>query len=368
MIDVRKTINVTKTTLPSLPKYVRYLKSIWKNNWITNRGELSIKLEKKLERYLRVKNLLVVANGTLALHLSFKALKLKGEVITTPFTFSATTNAIVWEGLTPVFADIDPNTFNIDPTHAEKKITKKTKAILAVHVFGNPCDNQRLTTIAKKHNLKLIYDAAHAFGIEERNKSILSWGDISSLSFHAAKMFHTAEGGAIITKNKKIYEQIELIRNHGIKEFIGPVELGTNAKMNELQAAMGLSVLDIFEKERLKRERIYKKYLSYFSQESKIKLQKLNPMLTKFTFPYFPIVFANEATRDHVYDKLLKKGIYSRKYFYPPLHELPYIKYKSKDLPNATIISHTILCLPLYGDLPIKIVEKIIKLIYKELK
>src|SRR3989344_1959048 len=197
-------INVTKTTLPSINKYIKYLKKIWANNWVTNKGKFVLDLELELEKYLKVKHLLAVSNGTVALRLAFKALGLSGEVITTSFTFPATTNALIWEGLKPVFADIDPETFNINPKEVEKKINKKTVAILAVHVFGNPCNVEELAELARKYNLKLIYDSAHAFGIEYKGKSILSWGDINTLSFHAAKIFHTAEGGAVISKDKKI--------------------------------------------------------------------------------------------------------------------------------------------------------------------
>src|SRR3989344_2770831 len=198
-------INVTKTALPPINKYIKYLKKIWANNWVTNKGEFSIKLEQELEKFLKVKNLLAVSDGTTAMQLAYKALGLKGEVITTSFTFPATTNSLVWEGLQPVFADIDPETFNISPKEIEKKITKKTVAILAVHVFGNPCNVEEIERIAKKNSLKVIYDSAHAFGVDYKNKSVLNWGDVNTLSFHAAKIFHTVEGGGVISKSSKIH-------------------------------------------------------------------------------------------------------------------------------------------------------------------
>lgn len=357
-------INVTKTTLPTIDKYIKYLKKVWTNNWVTNKGEFVIKLEKELERYLKIKNLLAVANGTLAMQLAFKALKLKGEVITTPFTFPATTNSLIWEGLKPVFADIDPQTFNIDPKEIEKKITKKTSAILAVHVFGNPCDVEAIEKIANKHKLKVIYDSAHVFGVEFKGRSILSWGDINTLSFHAAKIFHTVEGGAVICKNQKINKRIDLLRNHGIQFYEEVVLPGINAKMNELEAIMGLCVLEEFDKEITKRREIYQRYLSAFSQKQ-TKVQKLNKNLTKYTYPYFPLCFPSRKIRDRVFEVLLKNGIRARKYFYPPSHELPYIDKEGYSFPNATLVSHTILCLPIYATLEQKKVEQIIDLIYK---
>lgn len=360
-------INVTKTTLPPINKYIKYLKKIWANNWITNKGEFVLSLEKELEDYLKVKNLLAVNNGTIAMQLAFKALGLKGEVITTPFTFPATTNALIWEGLKPVFADIDPETFNIDPEEIEKKITKETSAILAVHVFGNPCDVEAIEKIAKKYNLKVIYDSAHAFGIEYKGKSILCWGDINTLSFHAAKVFHTAEGGAVVTRNGKDSQKINLLRNHGIETYDKVVLAGTNAKMNELQAIMGLCVLEEFDEQVLMRKEVYRRYSSFFSNKQ-FKLQKLNNSLTRYTYPYFPICFPSEKIRDRIYKVLLKNGIRARKYFYPPCHELPYIKGDSKSLLYSTNISHTILCLPIYASLAMEDVNRIINLVNKELK
>lgn len=357
-------INVTKTTLPPIDKYISYIRKIWANNWVTNKGEFVLALEKKLQNYLKVKNLLAVSNGTIAMQVAFKALNLKGEVITTPFTFPATTNSLIWEGLKPVFADIDPQTFNIDPKEIEKKITKETSAILAVHVFGNPCDVESIEKIAKKYNLKVIYDSAHAFAVEYKNKSVLLWGDINTLSFHATKIFHTIEGGAIISKDKKNNENINVLRNHGIKTYDQVIVAGINAKMNELQAIMGLCVLGDLEKNIKKREKLYKRYLTAFGG-SQFKTQKLNKNMSQYTYSYFPLCFKNQKIRDKVFKVLLKNGIRARKYFYPPCHELPYIKSPSSDLPNATRISHTILCLPLYADLSQKDQDKIIGLIQK---
>lgn len=354
-------INVTKTTLPPLEKYTKYLEKIWQNNQVTNKGEFSIKLEKELEDFLKVKNLLVLSNGTTAMQLAFKALDLTGEVITTPFTFPATTNALIWEGLTPVFADIDSDTFNIDPKSIEKKITPKTTAILAVHVFGNPCDVEAIEEIANENNLKVIYDSAHAFGVEYKGKSVLEWGDANTLSFHAAKTFHTVEGGAVIAKDKQVYKKIDLLRNHGIETYDVVILPGLNVKMNELQAAMGLCLLPSYNDEVNMRKTIYDRYSSAFSNNSKFKLQTVS--CSRYTYPYFPVCFESGQVRDKVYEALLKNDIRARKYFYPPCNEFPFIKTSSTDLLNSTQISHSILCLPLYATLDKKNVEKIIDLV-----
>ena len=315
-----------------------------------------------------MKNLLAVSDGTTAMQLAYKALGLKGEVITTSFTFPATTNSLVWEGLQPVFADIDPETFNISPKEIEKKITKKTVAILAVHVFGNPCNVEEIERIAKKNSLKVIYDSAHAFGVDYKNKSVLNWGDVNTLSFHAAKIFHTVEGGGVISKSSKIHKKIDLMRNHGIKYYEQVLLPGINAKMNELQSVMGLCVLEDFEKQVSLRKKIYQRYSSAFADNKNLRLQKINKGVTNFSYPYFPVCFPNEKTRNRVYETLLKNDIRARKYFYPACHELPYIKKDSKSLPYSTNISHTILCLPLYGSLATKDVDRIIQIINEELK
>jgi dTDP-4-amino-4,6-dideoxygalactose transaminase len=361
-------INVTITTLPPFKKYVSYLEKIWDTHWVTNQGEYKNRLEKELVKYLKVKNLLAVANGTLAMQLAFKALDLKGEVITTPFTFPATINALIWEGLRPVFADIDPQNFTIDPIEVEKRITSRTSAILAVHVFGNPSYVEELEKIAKRNNLYLIYDAAHAFGVEYKGRSILSWGDVNTLSFHATKTFHTIEGGAIITKRKSLQEKLYLLSNHGIKTYDKVLLPGTNAKMNEFEAVMGLCILESYEQDIQKRKRIYEQYISAFIDNSKIKLQKLHPKLTKFTYPYFPVCFSSRRIRDRIQKVLMQNDIRARKYFFPPGNEFPYITTSSHSLSNSTKISHTVLCLPLYAALPRKDVSRVIDIIHKELK
>ena len=355
-------INVTKTQLPPLKNYLKYLEKIWETSWVTNKGPLSLELEKKLEDYLKVQNLLAVSNGTIAMQLSFKALGLTGEVLTTPFTFPATTTALLWEGLEPVFADIDLETFNIDPRQIEEKISPKTSAILAVHVYGNPCQVEILEKIVKKHNLRLIFDAAHTFGVEYKNQSVLNFGDVSTLSFHATKTFHTIEGGAVITKNKTVYSEIDLLRNFGIETYEKVATAGINAKMNEFQAAMGLCNLATIELNRVKREKIYNLYTESFKNSPKFLLQKF--IGSKHNYSYFPLVFESIKIRDFIYNKLLEQQVKARKYFYPLTSDFDFIKSaKKQNLKNARRISDGVLCLPLYADLKLSDAETIVYII-----
>ncbi|MCZ3364919.1 MULTISPECIES: DegT/DnrJ/EryC1/StrS family aminotransferase [Methanobacterium] len=354
-------INVTMTDVPELEDYIEYLRVIWNERILTNDGELLRLLETKLKAYLKVKNLMAVTNGTLALQIALKSLPIKGEVITTPFTFSATTNSILWEGLTPVFADIDENTFNIDPTSIETKITDKTSCILAVHVYGNPCQVKELQEIADDHSLKLIYDAAHAFGVEYNNKSVLEYGDVSTLSFHATKVFNTIEGGALTTSDKNLVEKIKLMRNHGIiseEEVIIP---GTNAKMNEFQAAMGLCNLKNIDQNIEKRKKIYEIYRDNL-EGNDLKFQKI--VASKYNYSYMPVCFKNLKVRNEIYNQLLKEGIHCRKYFYPLTVNFEYFNnnnlVEKYDLKKASNIADRILCLPIYPDLEEEIVNEII--------
>ncbi|HEC88425.1 MAG TPA: DegT/DnrJ/EryC1/StrS family aminotransferase [Thermoplasmata archaeon] len=368
----KRGITVTKPDLPSLEKYTKYLEKIWDTRWLTNDGEFVKLFERKLEEYLRVKNLVCVANGTLALQLALKAFQLKGEIITTSFTFSATTNVILWEGLTPVFADIDPETFNIDPNDIEKKITDRTSAILAVHVYGNPCYVEEIQKIAEEYNLKLIYDSAHAFGVEYKNLSVLNYGDISTLSFHATKVFHTIEGGAIISKNNEVFEKLKLLRNHGIKSEEKVVLPGTNAKMNEFQAVMGLCNLENVNEKIQQRKKIYERYKEKLRNIDGIKFQKL--IASRYNYAYMPICFKDTITRDKVYSSLVRNGIKPRKYFYPLTANFDYFKEKNIDLvkkynlKKSSNIANRVLCLPLYPDLKIETVDKIVNIIKKVIK
>lgn len=369
---IENKVLVTRPVLPELEKYVEYLKKIWATRWLTNEGKFVQQLESRLEEYLKAENLLLVSNGTLALHLALKALDLKGEVVTTPFTFPATTNVLLWEGLTPVFADIDSETYNIDPVDVERKITEKTSAILAVHTYGNPCYVEELQEIADKHNIKLIYDAAHAFGTEYKNQSVIKYGDISTLSFHATKIFNTIEGGAIYARDEKVVEKIRLMRNHGIKSEEEVQIVGTNAKMNEFQAIMGLCNLEeINEKIELRKE-IYNHYKEGLADNGKIKFQKI--IASKHNYSYMPICFESVEKRNEIHFELLKNGVFSRKYFYPLTTEAVYFKEKGQNLikkynlNRALDISNRILCLPLYPDLDLQVVENIIGIVSDHLK
>jgi dTDP-4-amino-4,6-dideoxygalactose transaminase len=362
-------ITVTKSDLPPLKKYIQYLEKIWESRWLTNNGEFVQLLEKKLEEYLRVKNLVLISNGTAALHLALKVLNLKGEVITTPFTFAATTNVISWEGMKPVFADINPETYNVDPKDVERKITDKTSAILAVHVYGNPCYVEELQKIANKYDLKLIYDAAHAFGVEYKHRSLLNYGDITTLSFHATKVFHTIEGGAMIVKEKHIVEKLKLLRNSGIKSEEEVILPGTNAKMNEFQSVMGLCNLENIDEKIRRRKILYDRYKKGLHNIENIKFQKV--IASRYNYSYMPVCFESARKRDEIYSELIKSGIKSRKYFYPLTVYSEYFKGKGKKLVRkynlqvADDIAKKILCLPLYPDLEIGAVDNIVKIIHR---
>ncbi len=360
-------INVTKAHLPSLEKYMGFLNKIWDNHWLTNNGPLVQLLCEKLETYLNVNNVLLLSNGTLALQLALRALKIKGEVITTPFTFAATTNVLMWEGLTPVFADIDPETFNIDTTAVISKISRSTSAILAVHVFGNPCYINDLETIAKEYDLKIIYDAAHAFGVQYNQRSVLDYGDVSTLSFHATKVFNTIEGGAVISKNHVVCDAVSLMRNHGIKSEDEILIPGINAKMNEFQAAMGLCNLEDIDLQILKRKRLYEYYKEQLSSIDDLKFQKI--IASKYNYSYMPVLLKNKIHRDNLHQTLLKNGIKSRKYFYPLSVDFDYYGclkenlIEKYDLFNSRKISDSILCLPLYPELEQFSIDKIIDVV-----
>lgn len=343
-----KKINVTKSILPDRKKFDAYINRIIESGWLTNNGALAQELEHRLKEYLGVKNIVLVSNGTLALQVAYKLLGLTGEVITTPFTFVATASSIVWNGLDVVFADIDPHTFNMDPDKIETQITSRTSAIVPVHVFGNPCDLERIQQIADKHSLKLIYDAAHAFGVLYRGESILRWGDVSTLSFHATKIFHTIEGGALIIQDNQLAEQARKIINFGIT---GPetIEcLGINTRMNEFQAAMGLTLLDEMEKVLAKRKALKNLYDSLLGDV--LEMPHWNPNASH-NYAYYPVLFPDEGTLKRVQYSLNQKNIFPRRYFYPSLDELDFIYTGSEKMNTSREISHRILCLPFYEDL-----------------
>ncbi len=356
-------INVTKTFLPPQEEYDVILKRAWDTNWITNRGSLVLELENKLKDYLAVSNIITTTNGTLPLQIAIKALGIKGEVITTPFSYVATTSSIIWEGCSPIFVDIHPEYLTIDETKIEAAITSKTTAVLATHVFGNPCNIERIESIAKKYNLNVIYDAAHCFGVKYKHKSIFNYGNISTCSFHATKLFHTAEGGALFTKSKLINDTLFYHHNFGHQGPEAFQGLGINAKMSELQAAMGLSLLpymgDIMEG----RKAICELYNKAFKNRN-LQLLKIREY-TEWNYSYYPVIFESEIQLEKVKEALEREKIFPRRYFYPSLNTLPYVKNDKKLISDD--ISKRILCLPLYYGLLQKDVENIIKLVIEQL-
>jgi len=354
-------INVTKTYLPDRGKLDKYIDRIYRSGWITNNGELVQELEKRLALYLGVENVVLVANGTLALQVAFRALALTGVVITTPFSFVATTGSLVWENLRPVFADIDPLTYNIAPEQIKNQISCSVSAILPVHVFGNGCEVEVIEKIARMNNLKVVYDAAHAFGVKYKGESILKWGDASVLSFHATKIFHTIEGGAIIFKEKEHADKARLMINFGIADYDKIDTLGINGKMNEFQAAMGLCLLDDIDEIIGQRKEIWEKYRSSFESSGKVFLQEHNGNCS-YNYTYFPVLFKDEKTLLECRNKMKSLAIFPRRYFYPSLNKLPYID-GTWECPVSESTSERILCLPIYPGLEPSVQGKIISII-----
>ena len=348
---------VTKIYMPNKERFKAYIDGIYESGWLTNNGPLVQKLEKELESYLGVKNLLCVSSGTDALQLAYRILEMEGEVITTPFSFVATTSAIAVEGLTPIFADIDQESFNIDPKNIEDTVNEKTCAIAPCHVFGNACKIDEIDEIAQKHNLKVIYDASHAFDVKYKEKHILNYGDISTISFHATKMFQTIEGGAIIIKDDALYEKAKLVRNYGSSGPDSVSMLGVNAKMNEVEAAMGLCMLeeeDIIQKERKESHEFYTAQLQAYVQ-----LQKKNEYATQ-SYSYFPVVFKSEDEMNKVREALLEQDIAARQYFKPSLDTLPYVEQR-KVMSNSRDIASRILVIPMHSNVESKVSEIIIE-------
>ncbi|GGG28143.1 aminotransferase DegT [Dokdonia pacifica] len=347
-------INVTKSFLPPYEEFIDIFKKSWDSGWLTNRGELVKDLEKRLCDYLDVNGLLAMSNGTLPLQIAIKALDLKGEIITTPFSYVATTSAIKWQGCIPVFVDISPDCLTIDPTKIEAAINKNTCAILATHVYGNPCDVIAIKEIADRYSLPVIYDAAHCFGVKYNGESLFNYGTISTCSFHATKVFQTGEGGCTITQDETLYKKIYSLHNFGHKnntEFQGE---GINAKMNELQAALGLSVLPYMDDVILKRKAISDHYDHLLTSAIKKLTYREN---TIRNYSYYPVLFDSEEVLLKVSAGLSDHNINARRYFFPSLDELPYVELA--DVPISRDISKRILCLPLYPDLDLIDVERI---------
>lgn len=356
-------INVTKTYLPNKEKYKKYIDEIYKNGWLTNNGPLVQKLEKRLAEYLDVKNIILVSNGTVALEIAYRTLDIKGFAITTPFSFVATTSSLVTNNILPIFADIDKNTFNLDPKNIEKLITPNTSAIVPVHVFGNACEVEEIEQIAKKHRLKVIYDAAHAFDVKYKDKSVLNNGDISTLSFHSTKLFHSIEGGALIINDDELVQKARYLINFGIKNTEEIPHLGTNAKMNEFEAAMGLCVLDDIEEIKEKRKIIIENYREEL--KDLVQFQKQNENASE-NYSYFPIVLKSEGQLLKVQKALNNENIFPRRYFYPSLDTLEYIEPK-QECKISRDISKRILCLPIYAELQQYVQDAILKTIKENL-
>lgn len=350
-------INVTKTYLPDKEKYKKYVDEIYNSGSITNNGPKVRELEKRLAEHLGVKNIVLVANGTVALEIAYRTLDIKDYVITTPFSFVATTSSLVTNGLKPIFADINPNTLNIDSQNIKKSITKNTSTIVPVHVFGNSCEVEKIEAIAKENNLKVIYDAAHAFDVKYKGQSILNYGDISTLSFHATKLFHTIEGGALIINDDNLVQKARHLINFGIENAESIPSLGTNAKMNEFEAAMGLCVLDEIENIKDKRKEVYEIYIKELHGAVEFQQQNENATLN---YSYFPIILKDENQTLKVQKALNEKDIFPRRYFYPSLDTLNYIEPKQECEISRDICTR-ILCLPLYPELKKSVQEKIIK-------
>lgn len=357
-------IPVTKPFLPSKTEYIDLVDKIWQRNWLTNNGPLVNDLELKLKGFLNVDHLLFTGNGTVAIQLAIKALNLSGEIITTPFSYVATTSSIVWEGCIPVFADIDPERLTIDPTKIEALITDKTTAILATHVYGIPCHIEEIKAIADKHQLKVIYDAAHAFGTTYKGKSLLSYGDISTLSTHATKLFHTIEGGAVITNDPDILKTLSHMRNFGhdgAEKFNG---VGINGKNSEFHAAMGVLNLKHVNQIIEKRKKDSQQYDNWLLDKG-IR-RPLIPAHTEYNHSYYPIIFETNEMAIKVFKALEMYEIYARRYFYPSLSSLPYVD--ETQTPVSVDIASRVLCLPLYYDLSPEEIDMICRVIIRTLK
>lgn len=354
-------IQVTKTFLPPLDVYVEHLKGIWDRGQLTNHGPLVLELERILAEFLEVKHVFFVANGTLALQIAVKALGLKKKIITTPFSCVATTSAMVWEGIEPVFADIDERKFTISPASIRDEITPDIEAILATHVYGNPCDIEELEKIANEYKIPLIFDGAHAFGVEYLNKPVACYGDVTALSFHSTKIFHTIEGGALVTNNDDLAAKISYMRNFGYngpEDFFG---VGINAKASEFQAAMGLSVFPYVKEIIQKRAQICEFYASDLAGTN-LQLMQIQQGTTCYNHAYFPVVFPSEDILLEVRTILQNNGIFPRRYFYPSLNHLSYVKNNlSQDF--STNLSARVLCLPLHSELTRDEISKITQII-----
>ena len=364
-----KPIYITRPILPSIEELTKELKDVWKSQWLSNEGPKNVLFEKKLQKVLKVPYASTFTNGTIALLIAIKSLKLTGEVITTPFTFPATPHSLTWNNLMPVFCDIDPVTMNIDANKIEALITPKTTAILAVHVFGTPCDVVKIQQIAKKHKLKVIYDAAHAFGMELHHTGIGNFGDVTMFSFHPTKLFHSGEGGVLVCKNTLLKKRFNLLKNFGIINQEEVVDVGLNGKMYEIQAALGLTVLKYVSEEQNKRKILFDTYVHELKGVPGITISE-NHATTKNSFQYF-VMRINEKkfgiSRDEVCNRFQKFNVFTRKYFYPLCSTYPHYKKlpssKKSHLPVANQVAQEVLSMPFYGKLQPSDIRKICKIL-----
>lgn len=355
-------INVTKSYLGSKNKFKAYIDRIYNTGWLTNNGPLVTALEQRLKDYLGVRNIILTNNGTIALQIAYRALGINGSAITTPFSFVATTSSLQWEGIKPIFADIDPATWNLDPNQIERHIQQDTSAIVATHVFGNPCDVERIEQIARIHNLKVVYDGAHAFGVRHKGQSVYKWGDISTLSFHATKLFHTIEGGAIVTNDDELADRVRLLCNFGIVDTDQIEGIGINAKLNEFSAAMGMCVLDDIELILECRAEIGRRYEKRLADH--FDLQLLQPE-SQCNYSYFPIALDDENQLLRCRSQLNENGVNPRRYFYPSLDTLEHLQPQTPQ-PRSRALSRRVMCLPIYPGLPRKVQEMVVQTLIQE--
>ena len=366
MDNIQHPIQVTRSSMPSIEEYTDEISSLWDTHWLTNMGAKHQLFEKRLCEYLNVRNITLYTNGHSALECALEVLNLKGKVITTPFSFASTTHAISRKGLEPVFADIDPETFTIDPKCIESLIDEETCAILPVHVYGNVCDIDAIQSIADRYNLKVIYDAAHAFGVKKDGISVANYGDFSMFSFHATKVFNTIEGGALTFKDTSYKEKLNQWKNFGITGQESVEYIGGNSKMNEFCAAMGICNLRHIDEEISKRKHVYSVYNELLESVQGIIIPKTKKGIQS-NYAYYPVLFEDEfgAARDEVFKELKENGIFSRKYFYPLISDFECYRdrFNSSKTPNAVHVSNRVLTLPMYADLPDDAILEICKII-----
>lgn len=359
-------IPVTRSSMPPFEEYVEEIRPLWDSHWLTNCGEKHQALQRKLQEYLGVDYVELFTNGHSAIEAALEALDIHGEVITTPFTFVSTTNAIVRKGATPVFVDVEPEWLTIDPSKIEASITNKTEAILAVHVYGNLCDVNAIQKIADKHGLKVVYDAAHAFGVKKDGKGAMTFGDASAVSFHATKVFNTIEGGAVCTADNKLAQIMARNRNFGLDISADCVFPGGNAKMNEFCAAMGICNLRYVDKEINKRKAVYEAYIEHLDGVPGIRFLKDQPGV-KRNYAYMPVIIDPAkfgATRDNLFAALKREDIYARKYFYPAINEMSWYKNQTvQETPTAARAAQNVITLPLYADLSVNEVRHIVSIV-----